>query len=368
MIPSSCTKRGFGECPQCKGTYSTRWKPANCHGCGFFLGGSKEPATKKPKSCCPAAVVVIATEEMSIFSAKTSTRDDRCFVMKEGDMYFCSHKDCITVRATFVSSGRAASFNCKHSDECKDAVPPQETFQLSGDKIEDYNGDNASKEMLTALLGSLNSMTVVVKVSDISYAVLGFPSTNNTMGYSHVKILDGVLTCSSKDTDCRSFVAKGRYERAKKFCVHLHAIFCTGGYCQDQATDQATSTSTSSIAVPFPSASSASPLPSQRMKTMELNSSRQFPSDFITPALLHAIDARNATSWPSLLFPTASACGLCGHNLGNQIKHPGSEGQAYLVTSARPYSKVEVRIKVCQRESCRAIHQVDPSDIGECWS
>ena len=42
------------------------------------------------------------------------------------------------------------------------------------------------------------------------------------MGYSHVKILDGVLTCSSKDSDCRSSVVKGRYERAKKFCVHLH--------------------------------------------------------------------------------------------------------------------------------------------------
>ena len=82
MIPSTSTKRGFGECPQCKGTYSTRWKPANCHGCVFFLGVSKEPATKKPKSCCPAAVVVIATEEMSIFSAKTSTCDDRCFDVK----------------------------------------------------------------------------------------------------------------------------------------------------------------------------------------------------------------------------------------------------------------------------------------------
>ena len=37
------------------------------------------------------------------------------------------------------------------------------------------------------------------------------------MGYSHVKILDGVLTSSSKDRDCRSFVVKGRYERAKTF-------------------------------------------------------------------------------------------------------------------------------------------------------
>ena len=67
-------------------------------------------------------------------------------------------------------------------------------------------------------------MEVPFKVSDVSFVVLGFPSTNNTVGNSHVKIEDGVLTCNSKDTDCRSFVAKGRYERAKKICVHLHAI------------------------------------------------------------------------------------------------------------------------------------------------
>ena len=159
---------------------------------------------------------------------------------------------------------------------------------------------------------------------------------------------------------------KGRYEWAKKFCVHLHAIFCKGGYCQEQTTSTSTQTSTSFIANPLPSASSASPLLLQRMKTMELNSNCHFPYDFISPELLHAIDACNAISWCSLLHPTASACGLCGHNLGNQIKHPGSEGQAYLVTSARPYSKVEAQIKLCRRETCRAIHQVHPSGIGEC--
>ena len=83
MIPSTSKKRGFGECPPWKSTYSTRWKPVNCHGCGFFLGESKEPETKKPKSCCPAVIVVIATEEMSIFSAKTGTRDSFCFVMND---------------------------------------------------------------------------------------------------------------------------------------------------------------------------------------------------------------------------------------------------------------------------------------------
>ena len=87
------TKRGFGECSQCKGTYATRWKPAKCQRRGFHLGGTYQPATKKPKSCCPGAVVVIAT--------------------KEGDMFFCSHKDCMSLRATFVSSGRAASYSCR---------------------------------------------------------------------------------------------------------------------------------------------------------------------------------------------------------------------------------------------------------------
>ena len=103
MAPS--TKRGFGECPQCKGTYSTHWKPPKCQRCGFHLGGTYQPATKKPKSCCPGAVVVIATKEMTIFSMKTSTRDNCSFVMKEGDMFFCGQKDCMSLRATFVSWG-----------------------------------------------------------------------------------------------------------------------------------------------------------------------------------------------------------------------------------------------------------------------
>ena len=86
------------------GSQQTAETARTSQGCGFFLGGSKEPASKKPKSCCPDAVVVTAPKEMSIFSTKTSTRDDRCFVMKKGDMFFYSHKYCISVRA--VSSSK----------------------------------------------------------------------------------------------------------------------------------------------------------------------------------------------------------------------------------------------------------------------
>ena len=40
-------------------------------------------------------------QEMSIFPAKTSTHEDHCFIMKEGNMFLCSHKDCTSVGATF---------------------------------------------------------------------------------------------------------------------------------------------------------------------------------------------------------------------------------------------------------------------------
>ena len=53
----------------------------------------------------------------------------------------------------FLSSGHAAPLVVSILT-CKDAVPPQESFELSCDKIEDYNGDSAFKEMLSTLLGS----------------------------------------------------------------------------------------------------------------------------------------------------------------------------------------------------------------------
>ena len=300
MIPSTSTKRGYGECPQCQKSCSTRWKPVHCKECGFHLGGTKEPAAKKTKSCCPSAVVVASTVEMSVISTKTSARDDRCFVVKEGDSVFCMHKECMNVRATFVSSPTTQTL---HEHSCilyrRDVqailfantltsaemwLHLKKFFELTTQKIASYNGDSASKgpsastgehcicivsdllwlglvwscfvfcllfllfyvicapvltegtaskELLTELLGSESSLAAVVQVSDLSFAVRGFPSTNNTLGYSHVKIVDGVLVWSSNDTDCKSFVAKGKYERAKKFCVHLHAIFCTGGYRQE---------------------------------------------------------------------------------------------------------------------------------------
>ena len=69
------SQRGRGPCPNCKAEYFNRSKPPQCGMCGYALGGTFEPSTKKAKYS-PQAVEV----SDGIFSVKTSTRDDRCFV------------------------------------------------------------------------------------------------------------------------------------------------------------------------------------------------------------------------------------------------------------------------------------------------
>ena len=92
MLSSKSTKRGFGSvgsCPQCGHSYFTRRKLPNCEECGYDLGGTNQPAPKKPKRNCPSAVLFVGS---SHFSCKTSTKDDRCFFIKEGESVFCSQK------------------------------------------------------------------------------------------------------------------------------------------------------------------------------------------------------------------------------------------------------------------------------------
>ena len=120
----------------------------------------------------------------------------------------------------------------------------------------------------------------------------------------------------------------------------------------------------------LPAITPSSPLnaPSQqrlkRLETLELNANRQISYDFRSPDLLQAIDKQNAGSWPNNFAPTATACKLCGHNLGEEVTHPGSEGQAYLLPIARPSAKVYVRVKIFKDSASRAIHQLNPANIG----
>ena len=221
--PMSWTKRGTGSCANCSQEYSCRWKPVNCTKCGVHIGGTRsEISGKKSRPNHPAAVLVYKTTNENVFSVQTSTRDDRCFVVQEGNTFLCCHAQCKTSRATFVSSNLTNNFSCSHTKKCKDAVAPDCVLELSNERIEQYQADSSTKEMLLSLHQScVPGCPIVCSVSESSYAVLGFPSTNNTIGYAHVKKNKGGLVCSSKDSECNGFVAKGKYERAKKLCTPI---------------------------------------------------------------------------------------------------------------------------------------------------
>jgi hypothetical protein len=103
------SQRGRGCCPGCKAEYLNRTKPPNCTMCGFALGGTYEPSKKKLKYS-PRAVEV----SESIYSVRTSTKDDRCFVTTDGTLWFCTVEGCKTTRSVKHNSSQLADFTCPH--------------------------------------------------------------------------------------------------------------------------------------------------------------------------------------------------------------------------------------------------------------
>ena len=104
----SWSNRGQGSCPNCATVYFNRSKPVECSNCGYHLGGSA--AAKMPKLSCPVADHIHG----GLYSLRTSTRDDRCFVYKECDNWICLHSKCKDIRAMYVSSNRTDEFSCQH--------------------------------------------------------------------------------------------------------------------------------------------------------------------------------------------------------------------------------------------------------------
>ena len=112
----SWSNRGQGSCPNCATVYFNRSKPVECSNCGYHLGGSA--AAKMPKLSCPVAVHIHG----GLYSVRTSTRDDRCFVYKECDNWICLHSKCKDIRAMYVSSNRTDEFSCQHLKHVAESV------------------------------------------------------------------------------------------------------------------------------------------------------------------------------------------------------------------------------------------------------
>ena len=136
------TGRGQGACPNCSTTYSSRWKPSNCSKCGFELGGS--PSAPKAQMGCPPAVNLCG----GLYSIRTSSRDDRCLVYTENNLWICLHPDCKDVRAAYISSDRAREFTCQHIKQVSDSVGVLHKYNLTAEKIAAYPFDAPTKALL----------------------------------------------------------------------------------------------------------------------------------------------------------------------------------------------------------------------------
>ena len=121
---------------------------------------------------------------------------------------------------------------------------------------------------------------------------------------------------TSKTTKAVLSVVQKTDERAKRFCVHLHALFCV---------DVSVMSNPSDFNIPL-----------HRTNTLKFQSSRRIPCD-IPPELLRQIDERNRgvdLQWSTHFFTQKENCGLCGRPLGEAAKHSGSDGTAFLITSS----------------------------------
>ena len=114
---TSWSQRGKGSCPQCGTTYHTRYKPRLCPDCSHELGGTYIPK-KKPRPEVPKCTVVVRSGAgEGIYSANTSSHDDRCIVMKDKQSSICHHPTCKQQRAVFVNSKKVSLFECRRTGE-----------------------------------------------------------------------------------------------------------------------------------------------------------------------------------------------------------------------------------------------------------
>lgn len=371
---NSGSKRGKGSCPGCGEEYACRYKPEKCSKCGYDLGGSFEPKNAKRSKKCNPDVVRVTPE---IFSVKTSKKDDRCFVVREGNNNICLHKYCKELRATYSATGSLQTFKCKHVNDI-DTFPsanPLNVYFLNEEIILNYLGDSSAKKTLSDLLDIIpTDHPSVSRVTDSSYVVFGRPSATNTVGYCHVQVISDVnrvYKCTSKS--CRSFVSKTKQEKTRSTCQHLHLLYCLL-HGNNRRIEESSTTLTGQNEHPETIVSQTASFSRQTTLDVAMNSSLPYK---IPSSLLQEISRRDATTflninidaatgWPNAFEPIEVICVQCQSPLSTARQHPGQsrDESAYLLTELNPFKRVKLLVKVCSNSLCKAMHRPRTLETG----
>ena len=381
-------KRGKGTCSSCQHEYANKYKPEFCI-CGSYLGGKYVPSTaaaKKAKTVpIPDAVKVIT----NVFSTKTSSRNDRCLIVREGLNWVCLHPDCLKNRAAFVSAERAEMFACKHVNLAKSGPisKPLDIWTPTDFDIGNYEaGEIVQTEMKKVVQSIKTGSPAVITVCEDRFVVYGSPTASNTIGYCHVRKEGANLLCASKD--CKTCVARCKKGKQKGVCLHLHLLLLynkvTEKVFSEIPHDSTVLEPSDPSAVGGPSIQPDPPEPqdqpateyssASRKATIKLISNRSLPYEIPKEviSLIDRLDAitllgvPNQEGWPLQFAPEEGKCD-CGSVLGTLRYHPGSsgdlKGKAYLFTKMNPFRIVSIYVRQCT--SCKAMHQANTLKMGE---
>lgn len=369
------SRRGKGHCASCGTEFHNRYKPEKCVKCGYGIGGTYVPSAasiqKKARESVPDAVMLFSTTDTSLFSVKTSKRNDRCFIVKESNDLLCCHPTCKDSRAVYMISNRPAEYACAHTDLCDNATSPISSSHLCPANMEAY-ADKGQIECINQLLeaeghGNFQQHPHVFQVSERKFCVLGPASSSNTLGYCHVQHLsDGSFSCSGKN--CRgSFTGRMKQKKAKAICDHLHILFC----CYPSVLPKPVH----SPLEPGPSTTPPDELFAEsrgRQSTLKLNSQLwsmplHIPSEVMMK--ISSFDSLSALKlqggWPSEFCPSDLNCLLCGYKTSDSRLHPGSWGNSWLFTNGIGIKPVTIKVKRCLNMECQAMIQLFPYSLGK---
>lgn len=71
------------------------------------------------------------------------------------------------------------------------------------------------------------------------------------------------------------------------------------------------------------------------------------------------------SGWPHQFAPVEEICKLCSSPLSEPTFHPGQRGKSYLLTEMNPFKEIEIKVKCCKSNKCKAMHQSIPTEIGK---
>ena len=308
----------------------------------------------------------------NIYSVKTSTKDDRCFVTTDGSLWFCSAENYKLARSVKLNSSQLADFSCPHIDEVvKTNCQLSLAVAYLKPDLERFVASEFLKSCIKEVINGEQSVQhVALQISETMFCIYGPATASNPLGFCHVRrcFESSQFICTGKD--CQGFAAKGKQTKTKSMCIHVSIMCaCFSGECSSDVKGDMTDSSNEGDM--FDSSNESQTELTKCISTLKLAEKIRMLAYELPHDLLDAIAKRDGidNGWPDCFGPDdAFNCGLYSSPLGDPRTHPGQAQNTpcYLITELTPFKKVEIKVKICLSPACSAMHQASVQNYDCC--